>query len=447
MLAYFYYSPDSIRSVIVMRSTLHLVAFTLILVTGLTVRLVFTPYTAGSDIAQFAGFADTLLRHGLGFYEYADAKYYSEEGWPYNWPYVYGPQFLLIIAPLRALFNNPVRAFWGNGNYYVYIPEDWIIACKSVFIFFDVVSAILIYLILNEKSGIKYALTGMALYFLNPAVIYTSSIYGMFDQMALALLLFSIYLFSRNRLFASSFAAGVAASTKPNAALASIGIIMSMLLSSSRRKTIPCLAVFLLGALVFYIPFQVYYANTIPAALRLVLATGRAGYVEPIVYSFNGFSSLATYMHKYSGGDYSWITGYWWIPFSIFVSIALFRAFKSKKHNAAKDSLLFYLLFTSFYWRVNYQYLVISIGLSVLRIWEKPRKLVYPLVYSVYVALWTFIFPTSWWAHVHIEHPNYSLWNIMDMFSLMVFDEGVYVVYSLILTVISILFLVDELTT
>ncbi len=46
----------------------------LLLAPGLAVREALAPYTAGSDLAQFAGFADTLLKHGLEFFSYSDAS-------------------------------------------------------------------------------------------------------------------------------------------------------------------------------------------------------------------------------------------------------------------------------------------------------------------------------------------------------------------------------------
>lgn len=43
-----------------------------ILVPGLIIRLLLAPYTSGSDIAQFAGFADSMVKHGLEFFAYSD---------------------------------------------------------------------------------------------------------------------------------------------------------------------------------------------------------------------------------------------------------------------------------------------------------------------------------------------------------------------------------------
>ncbi|MGC9181973.1 hypothetical protein [Thermogladius sp.] len=413
-------------------------AFSLMLVAGLMVRLVFVPYTSGSDIAQFASFSDTFLRHGLEFYKYADAKLYAEEGWPYNWPYVYGPQLVLLLAPLRALLRQPVLAYWNSGNYYVYVPVEWVVACKSLFVAFDVVSGALIYLILSRYSGGRAALVGFALYYLNPAVIYTSSVYGMFDQIPLSLILASLYLYRSGRRLPSLALAGLAATFKPNVAPASLGVLVSSLVEDKCLKSrLSGLAAFVLGALSPFAPFAAYYSQTLSKAFE-VLASLKPGYTYPIVYSFNGLSSLATYMHQFSGGDYEWVVSYWWVFYLVLNVLVAIWLTSTRERDAGLLALLLYLAFTTSYWRVNYQYFVPGIGLAALQVGGSRRRTVASIVYIAYIAFWVFMFPTSWWAHVHIKEPNMELWRVMDMFSLMVFDEGVYVVYSVLLTVLSV---------
>ena len=415
--------------------------FSIILTLGLMLRLVYTPYTAGSDIAQFASFSDTFLRHGFNFYEFADGRYYVEEGWPYNWPYVYGPQLILLLAPLRAFFNQHVTAYWSNGNYYVYAPVEWVVACKALFISFDVVAGVLIYIILSRSGGDWLGILGLALYYLNPAVIYNSSIYGMFDQIPLAVLLASIYLIKSGRSLLGVSLAGFAASFKPNIAPASIGVLASsMFEEKGLKRRLLKLALFLTGLLSPFIPFEASYPGTISRLINILLSMA-PGYTYPVVYSFNGFSSLATYMHEHSGGDYQWAISYWWVSLIVLVAVVSAGVVVFRKRDGVVLSFLLYLAFTASYWRVNYQYLTPAVGLASLQLAGGRRRLPVILVFSAYVALWFFLFPVSWWAHVHIETPNQGLWRIMDMFSLMVFDEGVYVLYSLVLTMLSVIVL------
>ena len=43
-------------------------------------RNALAPYSAGSDLTQFYGFAGTMLQHGVCFYSYADAVGFSAKG-------------------------------------------------------------------------------------------------------------------------------------------------------------------------------------------------------------------------------------------------------------------------------------------------------------------------------------------------------------------------------
>jgi len=96
----------------------------------------------------------------------------------------------------------------------VYAPPDWIVASKALFTAFDTVAAVLIY-----ASGAGWPTwrrtAAMALYYLNPAVIYTSAIYGMLDPVPAVLLIAALRL--RGGLWAGVLL-GLAAATKPNAA-------------------------------------------------------------------------------------------------------------------------------------------------------------------------------------------------------------------------------------
>ena len=86
------------------------------LLLGLVLRLVFAPFSTGSDIVQFAGFAKTIQRHGLCFYSYAAT--FWEEAWPYNWPYLYGPVLAYILNLLAHVATPSYTTFWLNSNYF-----------------------------------------------------------------------------------------------------------------------------------------------------------------------------------------------------------------------------------------------------------------------------------------------------------------------------------------
>jgi len=97
---------------------------------------------------------------------------------------------------------------------WVYAPPDWIVASKALFTAFDTAAAVLIYF--NGAGWPTWRRTAaMALYYLNPAVIYTSVIYGMLDPLPAAFLIAALRL--RGGFWAGALL-GLAAATKLNAA-------------------------------------------------------------------------------------------------------------------------------------------------------------------------------------------------------------------------------------
>ncbi|MEM4488514.1 MAG: hypothetical protein QXK88_06940 [Desulfurococcaceae archaeon] len=167
----------------------------LVISLGLASRAAIAPYTAESDIPQFADFADTFLRHGLCFYRYSTSHRLEE--WPYPWPYPYGSLLVLILAPLRLVARREAKCYWESGSCNIYTPMEWVVLTKTVFMLFDTLAAVFIYALLSKRSRGR-ALLALAFYYLNPATIYVSSIYGMFDSIPLSLLLLSMIQLSKS---------------------------------------------------------------------------------------------------------------------------------------------------------------------------------------------------------------------------------------------------------
>ncbi|MEB3755819.1 MAG: hypothetical protein GSR79_03035, partial [Desulfurococcales archaeon] len=115
-----------------------------------------------------------------------------------------------------------------------------------------------------------------------------------------------------------------------------------------------------------------------------------------------------------------------------------------------RDPLVFsglsYIVFMATYWRINYQYLVPALGFTVIilaRLWRSKRIVTLGLLYISLIGAWFFMYPVSWWTHVHIINPNTALWHALDKLSLMIFDYEPYLFYSLILTIIEYLLSIE----
>lgn len=398
--------------------------FTAILLVGLFVRLIIAPFSSGSDIVQFAGFAKTIQRHGFCFYNYADA--YIEETWPYNWPYIYGPVLAYILGVLAHIVSPSYKAFWVNSYHIVYVSEMWVLALKLVFIVFDVLVALLIYTITRRLLLVVF-------YYLNPAVIYTSSIYGMFDQIALTLLLAGLFSLERKRTLLAGILLAISLLTKQITLFPILGL--AILLSRNRDLFKNTLLGFLIGTLLVLSPILL----TCPISLLKLKDTVymlRPSYVEPLIYSFNGLSSLATLIHRVYNVDTLWFIENWYV-FTL-ILLPLLVSYTLRENDIYLNTLLYYLLFTATYWRVNYQYLTLLTGLlavGVAREVRKPLIKIYILL-ALYIGVWFFIFPVDWWFRAHIERPNNTIIETIRAISLNIYVNEYYVFYSLLLTLI-----------
>ena len=429
-----------------MDKRIRIILLVIAILPGLVLRGVLAPYTTGSDIPQFAGFTDTFLRHGLCFYMYSDGSRALEEDWPYGWPYVYGPGLILLLAPLRLLAPTPVKHYWKGSTYYVYAPMDWIIASKSLFILFDTLSAIITYIIaLYMTRSYKRSLLALIIYYYNPMTIYISSIYGMFDQVALAPLLLGSYLYLKYGLnnkygYTGLFLTGLSIAIKQTMLYPLLIFIIHILAKEGGWiRRVKGLTLIVIGASILFIPFFTACPQSLQVFIKAMGSVSKPGYTYPVVYSFNGLSSLATYINGCCGKDTLFMIEYWYIPAVTLLALVLLG------YLYRRDLPLYmayaYIVYTATYWRVNHQYLVPTTASAIIILLLERRDSVRILssILLILIALWPLMFPVSWWAHAHIEKPNKGLIEIMDMFSLMIFDDLYYLLYSLTLTTTQIL--------
>ncbi len=420
---------------------MHRALLAIVIAVGLALRIAAAPYSTGSDIPQFAGFADTFLRHGACFYSFADSEHSEEEGWPYNWPYLYGPVWAYILATLRLAAPSQVEFYWEGSNYYVYVGRSWIVAVKSVLIAADTAVALLIYRLASRRSR-RLGVFLAAAYYLNPMTIYISSIYGMFDQLALLPLLAALlYMDDKPRM--AGALAGLSFMVKQTMGPPTLALAIYAWRRGSLRVFA---AAAIAAAAATALPLLLLCPSSAPKMLELMTEAPEPSYTRPLVYSFNGLSSLATYLHDKcscngEGLDTLWMIKYWWVPAAFLALLALPRI--AREDDAAVAAALAYTIFTATYWRVNHQYLVPLVALLLLSLPRLGRRLgLLAFITTLWAGFWPIAFPTSWWFHVHIKNPDLDVWKIVDRLTLMIFDEAFYVEYSLILTGLQYLLLV-----
>ncbi|MCD6323516.1 MAG: DUF2029 domain-containing protein [Desulfurococcales archaeon] len=414
------------------RKEYHLLA--VLVIVAAAVRLVVAPYSSGSDIPQFEGFANTFLRHGACFYLYASGAQYRLEGWPYNWPYPYGPVWIYVLAALKPLVKAEVKAFYVGSHYYVYVPVEWVCAVKSVLILGDLLLGLLIYYIVKARKGWKAAAVASAIYLFSPVSIYESAIYGMFDQVVALFLTASLYFFLTEKGKASGFLSAISVLTKQVAAPA---VIPELINSLRGRKMIHFMLGFASAVLLVYFPIALMCPASLWNALTAFWATAKPSYTYPIPYSFNGVSALATYLHEITREDFTYLLQYWFVPYISLQVWIIFRLLKG--WDPVKAMYASYAAFLATYWRVNYQYFVTLTALAVVALYlsrSLTLKEEVLIIYSSIIipAIWVFIYPIAWWFHVHIQHPNTFVVSLMESITLHVFEPRFYVAYSLTLT-------------
>ncbi|MDV3104413.1 hypothetical protein [Thermococcus waiotapuensis] len=404
-----------------------------ILLLSLSIRLYIAPYSTGSDIPQFYGFAGTMLRHPLDFYSYADGKHWEEEGWPYNWPYVYGPVLVYLMALLRVIVGDgAVKFFWDSSGYHVFASTSWIMAVKSLFIIADVGVGILLYLFLRKKSE-KLALGVSSLYLFNPMVIYVSSVYGMFDGLALLPFLLGLYFVENGRKNLGYGLIGFSLAVKHTIIFPALVVLWDELLDKWKTPGAlkESLGSFVAGTAIPFLPFLLKPASLL--GIPDLLQGMKPDYTYPIAYNLNGIVSLLTFVHEISGLNTLFYMRHWAIFSVLALMGVLFTHYRLR--NLRVSIALAYAAFLLTYWRVNTQYSLPLIAFLLLALPELdwPSRVVMFLP-TVPPTLWPIMFPTSFWFHVHIEHPNWNMVKLIDRFTLMIFDTGPFVVLSILFT-------------
>ena len=412
-----------------------------ILLPGLIIRLLLAPYTSGSDIAQFAAFADTMIKHGLEFFIYSDGKRFASEGWPYPWPYVYGPLFIILLSMLRVLAPGKLKIYYdANGVYNVKIPTDWIIANKIVYILFDSIAAYEIYWIVKKLTGDgRKAVFTTILYYYNPLVIYISSIYGMFDQIVLSLLLAGLILFLKTESELSQAVVwGIAISIKPSIMIAMIPFYVYLAKEKGIVDSVKSIAASVLLLLALFAPFMVIAPEGVTSYYHALEIVSTPNYYSPPAYSFNGLSSIAFYVWIHTGRNTSHYLSVWPILFIPLYMATLYYTFKTR--NPILGMMLAQVTYTATYWRVNHQYLVVTIGLVAISLPLLMNNMgeLFAVLTIVMPALWPIFYPLSFWAQVHIAKPNHAIISLLQAISLDIYDDLFYVYYSLALTFIQI---------
>jgi hypothetical protein len=234
------------------------------------------------------------------------------------------------------------------------------------------------------------------------------------------------------RFFESGFFTPFALLTKQTALFPSIALLLVL----HFRKHFKAFTIgFATGALLLLAPILVACSMSF-TGLRDAECMLKPRYTTPLMYSFNGVSSLATLIHRVWDAETMWAIERWYI---FTAALAAFPTlYAVKKGELYTTAMLYYLLFTATYWGINYQYLTTLITLLATAIAKEEKRLLKALytALAIYIALWLFIFPVEWRFRAHIEKLNVALLGAVKSFSLNIYADECYAYYSLALTML-----------
>jgi len=196
------------------------------------------------------------------------------------------------------------------------------------------------------------------------------------------------------------------------------------------RRLLSNLAILGITIIAISIPFVV--TGNYPDYLKAVLFPGQSpDYQLPQMFAFNAGSAVMTWLHT----AYQWDTLGWiklGTPLLVLALAASAVLCYLKKIDLLRGALIGMLVFVLFFYRINYQYLVIYIPLALWIAGRSTFKLerVFATVMAMVPAVWLWIFNVAFWFYfakpLHLEvmplmeklglfHMNTPDWGYMTL--------------------------------
>lgn len=334
-------------------SRYHLLIFGLLLAGSIYIRVWAAPLSAGPDVAQFWAFATIFHNHGIDFYRYASA---TDSIFPFwGWGYFYPPVWILILGLclLAASTSQATELMVDTG---------WRMAMKVPIIAADAAIGCLLFWALHGPRWRRLLFAFLWLF--HPTAWFESAVFGQFDTIAAAFLLASIIMLEKGKNWQAFLLAGLAVMTKQHTLMAVALMVISVIRNIDQKLLIKYFLIFVGVIIIISIPFLLT-GNFIPYAKSILLSAEAPGYQDHIMWAFNGIGSLLTYLHKNLGWDTEALFQMN-IPLLVITLITAAVFIYIKRITPIRAALVGLCLFTAFFYRINYQYLVIYIPIALL---------------------------------------------------------------------------------
>ena len=387
--------PNNLNSIlrtcaIGVRHHIPIIIFGIVFVIAVFIRIWAAEISSGPDIVQFWAFARVFQTHGLDFYRYADAQLpiFPNKGWGF----VYPPVWLLLLR-LCLFFAPSSQVTYIAGN--TIANPAWRLAMKIPIIAADLAIGLLLYWGVpgSKRRKVLFA----SLWLLLPTAWFESGVFGQFDAIAAAFLLTCIILLIKGKDRLAFLFAGLAVMTKQDTLFAVAMLAMVCIRYMNVRRLFTDCAIATGVVIVISIPFCIT-GNFIAYAHSIIFAGSSPGYQNPLCFSFSGISALLTYMHNISGLDTVTLISLT-VPLLIVAFIVTAILCAKRQITPLRGALAGFLVFISFYYRINYQYLIGYIPLAILLASTTKYKSerVFTLALAILPSIWLWLANTPWW--------------------------------------------------
>lgn len=340
------------------------ISLNLALLIGLIIREVLAPFTA----------------HPFDFEIWIRLGYYVSQG---NDPYQFTNPIPQLSIPgtgrLPSIAYPPFWAFIQVAMYKLYTLLDienrflYYFMVKQIMVISDIALAILLYKLL-KPYGRENAEKASKFWLLCPFTIIISSMWGMFDQLVLLMVIISVFLLQR--IIRSSIYEGIGIFLK------GIPIIFLPLLSAYGRRyqTAVFYALISTSVTIFFSlsPYLLFPSwninNLLGSATDTIHKVGNSMNYWIIYYVINNYYALPTSYYTFAR-----IVGYIWIPAVVLGTVHCLKDLRRVKLSLEylNASLLFItLLFFITRTQINEQYMIYFLGFGIINtfIFDKKQK-------------------------------------------------------------------------
>jgi len=401
----------------------HFLVFGGLLTGAIYIRVWAAPLSAGPDVAQFWALATIFHNHGIDFYQYASA---TDGTFPfYGWGFFYPPVWLLILG----LCLLAASASQATG---LMVDTSWRLAMKAPIIAADVAIGCLLFWALTGPKWRRLLFTMLWLF--HPTAWFQSAVFGQFDAVAAAFLLASVIMLEKGKNWQAFLLAGLAVMTKQHTLMAIALMVISVMRNHDPKQLMKYFLIFAGVIIIISIPFLLT-GNFSSYAYSILLSAEAPGYQDHMMYAFNGIGSLLTYLHNTFGWDTEALFQLN-IPLLIIALMVSAVFIYRKKIIPVRAALVGLCLFTAFFYRINYQYLVIYIPIALLisgrtNYWSE-RIVTLGLV--VVPAVWLWLSNSGFWF-TYLEPITYQTAQILEKIGFVRYGVPDYAFLALALTI------------